>query len=169
MTPHQIVGLAVRLFSVWLVFVAFQFIGNSVSVNNQPGMEPSNSYLVSAAVVLGIAVALWLFPMFVAHKLIPRTQFDNVLRVPASEAAMVACVVLGLWLFAAHVLPSLAYYISLAVLINAQGKPLTSSVDFTFVRIGAAAIELAVAAVLCFKAHAISKFFITERALPEDA
>lgn len=168
MTPPQIVGLAVRLFSVWLAFVAIQFIGNGMSVNSQPGIEPSNVSFISAAFVFGLAVTLWFFPMVVAHKLIPRTQFDNVLRVPANEAAMVACVVLGLWLFTVRILPSLGYYLSLAALINANGTPVAKSAEFTVTRLGPLAIELAVAAILCFKAHAISRFFTTERTLPKE-
>jgi uncharacterized membrane protein YdfJ with MMPL/SSD domain len=90
-----------------------------------------------------------------------------VLRVPANEAAMVACVVLGLWLFTVHILPSLSYYISLAILVNADGTPIGKSKEFTFLRLGPLVIELAFAAILCFKAHAISKFFTTERTPPE--
>jgi hypothetical protein len=167
MTPQQIVGLAVRLFSLWLVFITLQLIGTAMSVNSQQGIVPSNFGFIAAAVLFGIAVALWFFPMFLAHKLIPRTQFDNVLRVPTNEAAMVACVVLGLWLFTVHILPSLAYYISLAALVNADGTPIAKSKEFTFLRLGPIVIELAFAALLCFKAYAIAKFFTTERTPPE--
>ncbi len=110
-----------------------------------------------------LALALWFFPMVVAHKLVPRTKFEDVLRIPASQAATVACVIFGLWLFTVQVVPALAYYVSLAVAMRANNIGLGASDEFTISRLGAVAIEFSVAAVLCFKAHAISKFFTVER------
>ena len=37
MTPRQIVGLAVRLFAIWLLLAALQMVGNGIGVNNQAG------------------------------------------------------------------------------------------------------------------------------------
>lgn len=168
MTPQQIVGLAVRLFAIWLVFGALQMVANGMSANNQPGLEPTSAFFIWAAVMFLLALALWFFPMVVAHKLIPRTKFEDVLRVPASQAAAVACVILGLWLFTVHVLPSLAYYASLAVAMRANNISLGTSDEFTISRLGAVAIEFSVAAVLCFKAHSIAKYFTIERAPVEE-
>ena len=168
MTPQQIVGLAVRLFSIWLVIVAMQMVGAGIGSNKETGLEPSAVSFILAGLTFGLAVALWFFPMFVAHQLVPRTKFDNLLRVPANEAVVVACVIFGLWLFVSRVLPSLSHYIALAVQVSAEGTPLGSSSEFQFVRLAPLAIEFAVSAVLCLKPRAIAKFFTTERSSPRD-
>lgn len=167
MTPQQFVGLSVRLLAIWLVFGALQMIGNGTAVNNQPGLEPTAAFFVWAGFMFLLAALLWFFPMVVAHGLIPRTKYENALLVPASQAAMIACVILGLWLFTVRVLPGLAYYLSLVIAMRANNQSLTASDEFTIVRLGTVAIEFAIAAVLCFKAHAIARFFTIERVPPE--
>ncbi len=168
MTPQQIVGLAVRLFAIWVAFSALQMIGVGMSMNSQTGMQPTDAFFVSGAVMFVVAILLWIFPLFVAHKLIPRTRFEDVLRVPATEAAMVACVILGLWLFAVRVLPSVAYSVSLVAALRANNQPLSASDQFTIVKLGSIAIELFVCFLMCFKAHAISRFFTIERKREEE-
>ncbi len=163
MTTHQIVGLAVRLFSVWLVFLTLQFVGSGKALNAELGSEAGYAYFVAAIVMLCLAAALWFFPMWIAHKLVPRTQFENVLSVPAQEAVTVACVIIGLWLFSSHVLPGLAHFVSLAFAMRVNNQPLTASDQFTIVRLGPVVIELVIASVFCFKAHAISRLFMTNR------
>lgn len=164
MTPQQIVGLAVRLFSVWLVFQTLQFIRSGKALDGQLGNEAGSAYFLAALVMTCLAATLWFFPMWIAHKLIPRTQFENVLRVPAKEAVIVACIIIGLWLFTSQVLPGLAHFLSLAFAMKVNNQPLSASDKFTIVRLGPVIIELAISALLCFKAHAISHFFLTERA-----
>jgi len=163
MTPQQIVGLAVRLFSVWLVFLTLQFVGSGKALNAGLGSEAGYVYFIAATVMACLAAALWFFPMWIAHKLLPRTQFENVLHVPAQEAVTVACVIIGLWLFASHVLPGLAHFVSLAFAMRVNNQPLSASDQFTIVRLGPVAIELIIATAFCFKAHAISKLFMTGR------
>src|SRR5690242_12145211 len=78
MTPQQIVGAAVRLFAIWLVMVAIQAAGTSA----QPGTQSTIAPYVFSALFLVVAIFLWLFPLVVAHRLVPRTKFDNELHVP---------------------------------------------------------------------------------------
>ncbi len=168
MTPQQIVGLAVRLFSVWLVFLMLQFVGSGKALNAELGSEAGYAYFIAAVVMVCLAGALWFFPMWIAHKLVPRTQFENVLRVPAHEAVTVACVIIGLWLFTSHVLPSLAHFISLAFAMRVNNQPLSASDQFTIVRLGPVVIELVIVSALCFKAHTISRLFMTVRVTREN-
>lgn len=163
MTPQQIVGLAVRLFSVWLVFLTLQFVGSGKALNAELGSEAGYAYFIAATVMACLAAALWFFPMWIAHKLVPRTQFENVLRVPAHEAVSVACIIIGLWLFASQALPGLAHFVSLAFAMRVNNQPLSASDQFTIVRLGPVVIELAIAAAFCFKAHAISRLFMADR------
>ena len=90
MTPQQVVGMAVRLFAIWLVVIAFQLYGLARATVY---MAPDKT---SASMIYG-GVVLWLFPMLVAHKIVPRTHHTNTLRMPAREATAAASAILGLW------------------------------------------------------------------------
>jgi hypothetical protein len=167
MTPQQMVGLAVRLFAIWLVLVIVQTIGVGMNINNQPGLEQNNTAYFFAAGFVVLAVLIWLFPMVIAHRLIPRTKYNEVIQAKAHEVVVASCVVIGLALFVGKVLPSLAYYVSLAVSLNMAGTPIAHSRDFHWMQIGPILIQFVVVLVLCFKAHAIAKFFLTERGYRE--
>lgn len=163
MTPQQIVGLSVRLFSIWLVVLALQIIGIGDALNSQPGIESTNVPFLLSGITISLAILLWLFPMVVAHKLVPKTQFDNILHVPVQEAVHVACIIFALWLFLAKVLPNLAYYIPLFMVIIYDKQPISSYEQFHFMKITPIVIEFAVAMLLAFKANVISKFLLTPK------
>jgi len=166
MTSQQIVGLAARLLAIWLAFSALQIIGNGIALNNQQGLEPTAAFFVWAGIMFLLTALLWFFPMVIAHKFIPRTKFEDTLHIPASQAVMIACVIFGLWLFTVRVLPRLAYYLSMAAMMIAHNQRLAISDQFNIVGLGTVAIEFAVAAVLCFKAHTIARFF-TIKCVPD--
>lgn len=169
MTPQQLVGLAVRLFAIWLAITSLQVVGFGTGLNNQPGVEATNvPFLLAAALMVLVAALLWFFPMVVAHKLIPRTKFENVLQVPAREAVVVACIVFALWLFLARVLPSLAYYASLVAFMVHNKELMSDSEQFHFVRLAPIAIEFAVVLILAFKARQISAFLLADRTHSKD-
>lgn len=168
MTPQQLVGLAVRLFSIWLAITSLQIFGFGTGLNNQPGIEGTNMPFILAAFIVLVAALLWFFPMVVAHRLIPRTKFENVIQVPAREAVVVACIVFALWLFLARVLPSLAYYASLVAVMVHNKELMSDSEQFHFVRLAPIAIEFAVALILAFKARQISAFLLADRTHSKD-
>jgi len=154
MTPQQIVGVAVRLFAIWLVITAIQAAGTSA----QPGAQTTIVPYVFSALFLVAAILLWLFPLVVAHKLIPKTKFDNVLNIPAAEAVVVACVILGLWVLIVRAVPGIAYYATVAIYWSRNGQAVSSldpSLHFGFVL---ALVQLVIALFLIFKAHDISAF-----------
>jgi hypothetical protein len=97
MTPQQIVGLAVRLFALWLVLIAFQIVALGSAMREQLEGTGSLVIYVMPVVVLLIALCLWLFPMFVAHKLVPKTHDTDTLKIPARHAAAAGAAILGLW------------------------------------------------------------------------
>lgn len=101
MTPQQIVGLGVRLLASWLVVRGLDaFLTNAIAfrANNMPD-KVVNTALVTGW-WLGIAGLMWFFPMWIAHRLVPRTRFENKLNVNALDAARVGCCLIGLWIFA---------------------------------------------------------------------
>ncbi len=168
MTPQQIVGLCVRLFAVWLVVSGLQMIGYGFALEAQPNQEPTLVPFGIAAVLFIVALALWFFPMVVAHKLIPRTHFENVLRVSAPESAVVACVVLGLWLFAARALPALAQYFSIAALLLKNHQPLSEAGVWNLARLVEGVIELIVALVFTLKARVVVTYLLALRPVKEE-
>jgi ABC-type multidrug transport system fused ATPase/permease subunit len=117
MTPQQIVGLGIRLLALWIAFHAIPYF----SFKPFPIFSPDVSYQKWTAYLIGVAalavaVLLWLFPMWIAHKLLPRTQFENKLEIRSLEAARVGCGLIGLWVLA-QALPSMAWYLFRAFLI----------------------------------------------------
>jgi hypothetical protein len=127
MTPQQIVGTAARLFAIWLVITAFQAVAiggalKAVSGNPRDVWVP---YLVGGFYLLA-GLLCWFFPMVIAHKLVPRTKFDNVLRLPAQQALVVACVVLGLLIIAFKALAPVMGYLSVCALWIGSGQPVST-------------------------------------------
>lgn len=111
MTNTQIIGLGVRLFSVWL----FVYV-----VRNVPGMWNFNITESDASANLGVAVAvlillgvialLWFFPLTVATKLLPRVQSEGSLALPLDQVQAVGFCLLGLWILATGI-PSASYWL----------------------------------------------------------
>jgi nitric oxide reductase large subunit len=101
MTPQQLIGVAVRLFAIWLALLSIGFfISLPSALNGLQGSRPSAviaSYAIGGVYLLA-ALALWTFPMVVAHRLLPRTAHTNVLWFRAHELARVGCALLGLWM-----------------------------------------------------------------------
>jgi len=160
MTPQQIVGLSVRLFSIWLFIYAFQINGYINALNQQPGAEPISIQYLIVGFVAVVAILLWFFPMLVAHKLIPKTQYQNTLNVPTQEAVHVACVILALWLFVVKVLPAVAYYLPLLIIISRQHQSTLDYEQFHFMKIAPFVIEFVVASILIFRSRTISNYLL---------
>lgn len=160
MTPQQIVGLSVRLFSIWLLIFALQINGYVSALNNQPGAEPMFIQYWLVGFVVLLAILLWFFPMSVAHKLMPKTQYQNTLSVPSQEAVHVACIIFSLWLFLVKLLPALAYYIPLVIYISHEKQSLLEYKEFHFLKIAPLVIQFSVAMILVFKSGAISRFLL---------
>lgn len=97
MTPQQIIGMASRLFALWLVIMAFQIFGLASLIKSQAGVTATFAMYVMPVLPLLLAAFLWFFPMFIAHKLVPRTHDANALRMPAREATAAASAIIGIW------------------------------------------------------------------------
>jgi hypothetical protein len=156
MTPQQVVGLAARLFSIWVAITAFQAVAIAEALKSSGGRGPAwVPYFIAAIYLIG-ALFLWFFPMFTAHKLIPRTKFEEKLRLPAEQVVVVACVVLGLMVIVLRALPPLSAYISLAVFWVGSGLTLSTLEASRHLDGLVGAVELLAGVVLITKAHAIS-------------
>jgi len=123
MSPQQIVGVASRLFGVWLVVLAFQAVVIARALKESGGSAGAVAPYFFAGTYMVAAALLWFFPMSIAHKLVPRTKFDEPVRLRGTMAVEVACVVLGLLVVLWRALPGLTGYISVAAFWVANGQP----------------------------------------------
>jgi hypothetical protein len=156
MTPQQAVGLAGRLFAIWLALASIQSWMVVRELQSQ-GVVEADWLRYSAPAIYWLAAAmLWLFPMSIAHRLIPRTRFEDRLRLPAQQVVVVACVVLGLFVILVRALPAFAAYASVATLWIANGQALSTLDAARHERLIEGAIELGVGIVFALKAKAIT-------------
>ena len=115
-----------------------------------------------AAIYLAGAAALWFFPMSIAHKLVPRTRFEDKLHLPVQQVVVVSCVVVGILVIVLRALPPLAAYLSIAAMWFGGGQPLATLDAFRHVDGLVGMAQLIAGGLLVRKAHAIS-----ERLLPQ--
>jgi hypothetical protein len=165
MTPQQIVGLASRLFAIWLALsgiaqataMMLALIGSKLL----HGMDWIGYFpYFTVLIYLGSALLLWFFPMWIAHKLVPRTKFTDKLRLPAQQVVVVACVVLGLAVIVLLALPFLSRYIFVAAVLIGEGQTLSSMGITQHINGFIGTVQLIAGIVLMTKAHAISGRFI---------
>jgi hypothetical protein len=105
MTPQQILAIGFRLTSIALVFAGLQYITSLPSAQGVFESATNTPYL-AAAFYFSPAVFLWLFPMWAAHKVLPRTVHDNQINIHEIEFTRVGCCLIGLWIFSQGALNS---------------------------------------------------------------
>lgn len=114
MNKEQIVGLAVRLFAVFLVVYTLRYAMSLVSFAT---LDPPD-YVSSAFIVLIglspilIAIFLWRFPLAVASKLIPQTDASTKPgALDEVEFQVTAFSILGLWVLVSAI-PDIFYWVT---------------------------------------------------------
>jgi uncharacterized membrane protein len=169
MTPQQIVGLAVRLFAIWVWITAFQSFGiaRALAEQDRAGTFPLAYVLVGIYGVAGIL--LWMFPIWIAHRLIPRTSFEDRLRLPARDAVMAACVILGLWVIVVRAIPSLSWYLALAVFWIGNGASLGTMESSRHLELVTGVANLIVGFLLVAKYEAIGRLIFPKHGADSDA
>lgn len=161
MTPQQIFGTAVRLFSIWMALSSvayFAAIPSALSSAPLGENSVSLSYAVGAAYVL-TAVLLWFFPMFVAHKLVPRTSHTDRIELSGFELARVGAGILGLWLLAKSV-PTLSWVLFRAFLFVETGSTISALTPDLKLEIAVSAVELLIALVFILKSAALANVLV---------
>jgi hypothetical protein len=107
MTSAQIVGLGVRLFAIWLVVSILRHVPGMWRFNISDAAAADSStnlvIVVVAVLILALAAGLWLFPLTVANKLIPRSSRTDHIRVPIEQAESIGFSLIGLWVLASSV------------------------------------------------------------------
>lgn len=158
MTPQQLVGTFIRMFSITMALFSIPYLSGMPTALRSYGMDDDALVsLVIGAIYLAVALLSWFFPMVISHKLVPKTSFDNQFSTRPDEVATVGVALLGLWkvVDAAPDLVSYLFQTSLRAgsnsifdTLGAEGKA-----DILFIL-----IELIIASAFLFKAHSIAKF-----------
>lgn len=156
MTPQQAVGLASRLFAIWVALASFQSWAAARALRSQGVLEATWVQYSVPAIYWLAAVVLWFFPMSIAHRLVPRTRYEDRMTLPPHQVVVVACIVLGMLLVLVRALPELSHYVAVAALWVAAGQPVSTMDVDRHVYALAGAIQLMVGLVCMFKAHAIA-------------
>lgn len=130
MTPQQLVALGLRILALWLAAYGLEYVFSVTASMNAMNLANRSyvAYSIGGA-CLAVAALLWFFPMIVAHRIVPRTRFENHVKLQPLEAARVGCALIGLWLFA-RVAPSLAWFI-LRVAANTGDQSVFRSLEPT--------------------------------------
>ena len=161
MTPQQIVALGIRLVSILVALLSVRYLVSVPSMASVPGFNPGVvrlSYLFGGG-CMAVAAFMWFFPMVIAHKMLPRTKFENNLKLNLLDAARVGCSLIGLWFFA-QALPNVLWFF-FASLTNAGEQSFIASLDegqrITLVMYLS---QLAIAATLIFKSDWFAKLVL---------
>lgn len=158
MTPQQLVGTAVRLFAIWLTLSSIAYFNFIPTALGTSLVAQYGSFIVGALYLL-VGALLWLFPMLIAHRIVPRTAHDNRLAVQGHELARAGIALLGLWL-AAKALPSVVWILYRAFLfaeINSSFASLTADLKLD---LAVSITELFIAGVLVAKAEALARLVV---------
>ena len=117
MTPHQFIGLSVRLFAIWLALQSAPYLllatGNSMPYG-------ATGYYFLGGFFVGVAVLLWFFPLTVANKLLPRGGDEPRITDKPEELVQVALIVAGIVLVAVRG-PRFLWYVLRWFLIRVSG------------------------------------------------
>ena len=115
MNIQQIVGLFVRIFSLWLVVCAIQAFSLGITLSGNKYYENILIYYFLSVVLVFFAVALWFFPMTIAHRILPRAKFNDPLNVGALDISFIVCFIFGGWLFFAHAFPNIMQFVDIFI------------------------------------------------------
>jgi hypothetical protein len=161
MTPHQLVGLFIRLFAIWLVISAIQMIGAGMALRDSVGYGAGAAYAVSIVLCI-TALIVWRFPLLIAGKLMPAAPDRAFTSISAVETATVACIVLGLWTLVGRVLPALIRDLEIIAVYRTNYQPLQSIAARDLSRLIESGVDIAVALILIFKARWIALYLLRQ-------
>lgn len=169
MTPQQFVAIGLRLVAIFLGFYSMRFlVAFPASM-----METNLAEQIRYAFMIGgsslfVAIVLWFFPMAIAHRILPRTNYKNVITLQSLEAARVGAALIGLWC-AVKVLPSVVWFF-FSRLVNSSNQSLYRSLtpedklEAVFL-----IAELVFSLVLIFKAELFARWVLGQKAAPATA
>ena len=121
MTPHQLLALLVRLGAIWIALQGVPYLLLAGSEATQAmTYGPHVGYILGAIFVV-TALALWMFPVTISHKLLPKAGSDEPLCTGSSQLTQAALLVAGVILVVVEG-PDALWRISHWILMAANGS-----------------------------------------------
>jgi hypothetical protein len=117
-TNAQIVAVGIRLFCIWLAVYLFRDVPALWSARKGQFLDVG-AVVVVAVVVAVVLIALWMFPLTVAGKLLPKAALNEPSQLPVDQVERAGFCLLGLWMLT-EAIPSLFYY---AVMVYEYARP----------------------------------------------
>ncbi|MFZ2160819.1 MAG: hypothetical protein WAW02_01250 [Sideroxyarcus sp.] len=158
MTPQQMIAIGIRFSSLWMAINSIKFLLSIpvalVSNNFPEGV--SLSYTVGI-VYLVVAVLLWFFPMWLAHKIAPRTRFENHINLQGLEVARVGCALIGLWFFFVA-MPNMVWFLFKAFLAAGSEPAFQSLSSDAKLDVAVSFVEIVFALILIFRSGDFARF-----------
>jgi hypothetical protein len=154
MSVQQLVGIASRLFAIYMLFVASQTFGIVQTMRESYPATPGSLYLI-ILVPLAVGVFLWSCPMLVAHKLVPREKFNDTIDLPARQLVAAGAAIIGIWAVV-NALPHIGVVLT-AVLF--AGDPYMMRSYFSpdhFIRYAGIALQCAAGLFLVFRSWVVA-------------
>lgn len=111
MTPYQTLAVTVRLFAIWLLLYACANMLGSYTQANRYGvtLAQMQPLIWSLCMVVVICCLLWMFPLFVAKKILPPAALSMDQAATFDNWFTVGCSLIGLWVLA-KAIPALMSY-----------------------------------------------------------
>ena len=133
MRKEEIVGLAVRIFALYVVISTLGNLGRLIEFSKMGSTQDlSLTFLVPAiSVPLLVALSLWLLPLTVARKLLPTAAAtpENEAQATPAEYQVAAFSILGMWALAQY-LPTVFFWLGYAFYLNAHPEQSLSPNDY---------------------------------------
>ena len=118
MTNAQIVAVGVRLFCIWLAIYVLRDLAGFWTVGSAGYLDVGPA-IVGVLIAAAVIAALWIFPLTIARKLLPKAARDEPVAQPVDQVERAGFSLLGLWLLT-QALPALFYY---AVMVYEYARP----------------------------------------------
>jgi hypothetical protein len=152
MTPQQAVGLGIRLFAIWLALQTLQHLIFVPAQMTRAGVEGIAPAIMIAIGYFAAALALWFYPMVVAHAIVPRTRYAEPMKPQLTDLARVGCALLGIWLLA-RTLPALARFLYGTFLMVGSGSAFGTLSTDAKLDVAYYVVELGLALFLIFRSE----------------
>ncbi len=126
MHKEQIVGLAVRLFAIFLLIYTVRYLSDYIHVLMGESYFKGNTtpLIILTLIPFIIVVLLWFFPLKVATRLIPKIEnTEPAVQLGNNEIEHIALSLLGVWVLASAI-PDIFYWTTFAYMIKSSGMVL---------------------------------------------
>ena len=118
MNAQQILSVAVRLFAIWLFLYAVSSLtGTYIEINKHGGHIALQIILWSLSIIVLICCLLWLFPAFVARRILQESSTPAEQTTAFDDWFSLGCSLIGVWVLS-KAIPALVSYL----LLNYMGK-----------------------------------------------